>query len=129
MTKNQLSVFLENRNGMLCEITGILAQNGINLIALNIAETMDYGVLRLIVDDERKAAGVLSEEGFIVTVTPVQVVDVPNEVGGLDGVLKKLSAAGIGIEYMYSIFGEVNGNAQMVFRLGTDEDIEKIIGK
>ena len=127
MIRNQLSVFLENRNGQLCEITGILAENGINLNALNIAETIDYGVLRLIVDDERKAAAVLSEQGYVVSVNPVVTTNVPNVPGGLHGVLSKITEAGIGVAYMYSIFGDINGSAQMAFRVEDPEKLENLL--
>lgn len=127
MIKNQLSVFLENQNGMLSEITDILAKGNINLIALNIAETKDYGVLRLIVDDERRAAAILSEQGFVVSVNPIQVISVVNQAGGLNDVLQKLNKNDVGIEYMYSIFGEIDGKAHMVFKVDTDKDLEELI--
>lgn len=127
MIKNQLSVFLENQNGMLSEITDILAKGNINLIALNIAETKDYGVLRLIVDDERRAAAILSEQGFVVSVNPIQVISVVNQAGGLNDVLQKLNKNDVGIEYMYSIFGEIDGKAYMVFKVDTNKDLEELI--
>lgn len=127
MIKNQLSVFLENQNGMLSEITDILAKGNINLIALNIAETKDYGVLRLIVDDERRAAAILSEQGFVVSVNPIQVISVVNQAGGLNDVLQKLNKNDVGIEYMYSIFGEIDGKAYMVFKVDTDKNLEELI--
>lgn len=127
MIKNQLSVFLENQNGMLSEITDILAKGNINLIALNIAETKDYGVLRLIVDDEKKAAAILSEQGFVVSVNPIQVISVVNQAGGLNDLLQKLNKNNVGIEYMYSIFGEIDGKAYMVFKVDTDRNLEELI--
>lgn len=126
MIKKQLSVFLENKNGQLSEITGVLADNNVNLMALNIAETADYGVLRLIVDDERKAAAVLSENDFILSVNPVEMIAVPNKPGGLHALLNKMSDAGIGVEYMYSIFGQADGQAYMIFKVDNPEKLEEI---
>ena len=117
MSVHQISVFLENRAGQLAQITRLLADNNINMRALNIAETKDYGVLRLIVDDSEKATGVLLGEGFILNMTPVTVVVVPDEAGGLASVLDVLAEGGIDVDYMYSMFPHADGKACMVFRL------------
>ena len=103
--------------GQLAQITRLLADNNINMRALNIAETKDYGVLRLIVDDSEKATGVLLGEGFILNMTPVAVVVVPDEAGGLASVLDVLAEGGIDVDYMYSMFPHADGKACMVFRL------------
>ena len=124
MTIHQISVFLENRAGQLAEITGILAENNIDLRAINIAETTDYGVLRLIVSDAQKAGAILLEHGFILTMTPVVAVSVSDKPGGLAAVLKLLPDAGIDVQYMYSIFGQIDGLAHMIFRV---EDCEKLV--
>lgn len=121
MAVNQISVFLENRNGQLAEITGLLAENKINLRAISIAETSDYGVLRLIADDSEKATNVLLANGNIINMNPVTVVSVPDEPAGLSELLKLLSAGNISIEYMYSLFTHQNDKAYMVFRV-TDYD-------
>ena len=117
MSVHQLSVFLENRAGQLAHITRLLADNGVNMRALNIAETRDYGVLRLIVDDCEKATNVLLEAGCILNMTPVTVVVVPDEAGGLADVLDVLAEGKIDVEYMYSMFPHADGKACMVFRL------------
>lgn len=117
MAINQISVFLENRTGQLAEITGLLAENKINLRAISIAETSDYGVLRLIADDAEKATGVLLANGNILTMNPVTVVAVPDKPAGLSELLKLLSAGDVSIEYMYSLFTHQNDNAYMVFRV------------
>jgi len=114
---NQISVFLENRAGQLVEITGILADGGIDLRAINIAEAQDYGVLRIIADDARKAAALLSEKNFVVSVTPVVAVAVSDRAGTLNEVLKDIAEAGIDIGYMYSSFGKEDGVAYMIFRV------------
>ena len=123
MTIHQISVFLENRAGQLAEITGILARKGIDLRAINIAETSDYGVLRLIANRPQAAAALL-EQGFILSMTPVVAVSVPDVPGGLAGVLDILAKENIDVEYMYSVFGQVDGLAHMVFRVA---DTEKLI--
>ena len=123
MTIHQISVFLENRAGQLAEITSILSEHQIDLRALNIAETSDYGVLRLIVSDAQKASSVLLEHGFILTMTPVTAVAVPDRPGGLSELLRVLSEAQIDIEYMYSVFGQKNGLAYMIFRVA---DVQRL---
>mgnify|MGYP001126032726 CR=1 FL=1 len=122
MTIPQISVFLENKAGQLADITGILSQNQVNMRAINIAETTDYGVLRLIGDDAAKASSILLEQGFILTMTPVVGVAVPDTPGGLSKVLSVISGAEIDVEYMYSVFGQKYGRACMIFRVA-DSDV------
>ena len=126
MMIQQLSIFLENRAGQLSEVTELLAQNHIDMLALNIAETSDYGVLRLIVDDAQRASAVLLERGFILTMTPVVGVAVPDRPGGLGQVLSVISQAGIDVEYMYSIFGQKDGEAFMIFRVADTEGLTEL---
>ena len=125
MMIQQLSVFLENRAGQLSEVTELLAQNHIDMLALNIAETADYGVLRLIVDKPREASALLKEHSFIVKETNVVQAPVPDKPGGLNLVLKAIAEANMDIEYMYSVLGQRNGLAYMVFRV---DDTEKLDG-
>lgn len=124
MTIYQISVFLENRAGQLAEITGALAENGIDLRAINIAEAADYGVLRVMADDPRKAARILSERDFIVSVTPVVAVAVADRAGMLHDVLSVITDAKLDIEYMYSSFGKTDGIAYMIFRVDDPEKLE-----
>lgn len=131
MKIHQISVFLENRAGQLAEITGLLAEKGIDLRAINVAETTDYGVIRIITNDEEKACEVLKENGFVYSLGDVQAVAVPDEPGGLSVLLKVLADADIDILYMYSVFGQKDGKASMVFRVkdqGTFEDALKSAG-
>lgn len=121
MNVYQISVFLENRAGQLAEITGILADNSIDMRAISIAETKDYGVLRIIVEDAEKTANILLTHGYVLTMTSVLVVAVPDQVGGLAPVLALLAQGGIDVEYMYSLFTHQTGTAYMVFRV-TDEE-------
>ena len=97
--------------------------------AINIAETADYGVLRLIVDDASKASAILLEQGFILTMTPVVGVAVPDTPGGLSKVLGVISAAGIDVEYMYSVFGQKDGQACMIFRVADTEGLIEVLEK
>ncbi len=127
MTIPQISVFLENKAGQLADITGILSQNQVNMRAINIAETTDYGVLRLIVDDAAKASSILLEQGFILTMTPVVGVAVPDTPGGLSKVLSVISSAEIDVEYMYSVFGQKDGQACMIFRVADSDGLTAVL--
>lgn len=127
MMIQQLSVFLENRAGQLSEVTELLAQNHIDMLALNIAETADYGVLRLIVDKPREASALLKEHSFIVKETNVVQAPVPDKPGGLNLVLKAIAEANMDIEYMYSVLAQKNGLAYMVFRVADPEKLNQVL--
>ena len=129
MNVTQISVFLENRAGQLSNITRVLSENGVDLRAINIAETADYGVLRLIPADAQKASAVLLENGFIMAMTPVIAVAVPDRPGGLNSLLEALSEENIGIEYMYSVFSSNSGEALMVLQVGEAEKVADILSK
>ena len=117
MNIHQISVFLENRTGQLAEITRLLADNGIDLRAISIAETADYGLARMIVDDSHKASKILLEHGDILSMTPVWAVEVPDRPGGLAEVLAVLAENHVDVEYMYSLFAHQEGKAYMVMRI------------
>ncbi len=117
MAIKQISVFLENRTGQLAEITSLLAENEINLRAISIAETADYGVLRIIADDADTAANVLLSKGNIITMNPVTVVAVQDKPAGLSELLSLLADGDVDIEYMYSLFTHQDDKAYMVFRI------------
>ena len=123
----QISVFLENRSGTLSEITRLLAESGVNLRALSLADSADYGVLRLIADNAEKATEILNRNGFIVSLTPVTVISVPDEPSGLSGVLEILAEGGVDIEYIYSLFTHQNGKAYMVFRIADETKFMELI--
>ena len=127
MTIHQISVFLENRAGQLAEITKVLADSGIDMRAISIAETADYGVLRLIVDQPQKTTATLLEHGFVLSMTPVTVVAVPDQPGGLAPVLQLVAEGSIDIEYMYSLFTHTEGRAYMVFRVSDDEKFTALL--
>ena len=120
MSIHQISVFLENRTGQLSEITALLAQNQVDIRAITIAETSDYGLARLIVDDAAKASSILLEHGDILSMTPVWAVEVPDRPAGLHELLEVLTNAHVDVEYMYSLFTHKNDKAYMVLRV-TDE--------
>lgn len=124
MRVEQIAVFLENKSGRLAEITGILAENTINIRALSVADTADFGILRLIVDDVEKAKNVLKTGGFTVGVTNVIAVEVPDQAGGLAGVLKTVEAEGLNVEYMYAFVNKSGKNAVLIFRF---DDMDKAI--
>ena len=126
---HQISVFLENRIGQLAEITRLLADNGVNLRALSIAETADYGLARMVVDDSYKASAILLQHGDILSMTPVWAVEVPDSPGGLAEVLSVLADAHVDVEYMYSLFTHTEGKAYIVFRVAeTEKFVELLAG-
>jgi len=116
MQVEQISVFLENKAGRLSEVTGILAEAKVNIRALALADTSDFGVLRLILDDIDAAVSVLKENGFTVGKTEVIAAEVKDEPGGLHHILDTLKAEGINVEYMYAYVRHTGENAVMIFR-------------
>ena len=113
----QLSIFVQNRSGKLASSLGVLRDSGIDIRALTIADTPDFGILRLLVDDPVKAEAVLHENGFLVQSTDVVVVPVRDERGGLASLLEPMAEAGVNIEYMYSLIARDAKDAYMVFRV------------
>ena len=120
MNIHQISVFLENRTGQLAEIVKLLAENHVDIRALSIAETSDYGLARMIVDAAHKASSVLLQHGDILSMTPVWAVEVPDSPGGLADLLDLLAKEQIDVEYMYSLFTHKEGLAYMVMRVSND---------
>ena len=121
MSIHQISVFLENRAGQLAEITRLLAAENVDIRAISIAETADYGLARMIVDDSRKASNVLLQHGDIVSMTPVWAVEVPDRPAGLAELLAVLAEKNIAVEYMYSLFTHRNDKAYMVLRIADEQ--------
>ena len=125
MRVEQIAVFLENKSGRLAEITAILADNNINIRALSVADTADFGILRLIVDKVELAKQVLKANGFTVGKTNVLAVEVPDRTGGLATVLKSIHEARLNVEYMYAFVTQSGRNAILIFRFDrTDQAIE-----
>ena len=121
MSIHQISVFLENRTGQLSEITRLLAAENVDIRAISIAETTDYGLARMIVDDSQKASEVLLKHGDILSMTPVWAVEVPDRPAGLAELLAVLAEENVAVEYMYSLFTHRDDMAYMVLRI-SDED-------
>ncbi len=118
MSIKQISVFLENRPGALYAMTGVLAQNQIDMRAFSLAETSDFGIARIIVDDVYKTTTVLKDAGYVHNVTPVLGVAIPDVPGGLNKVLQALTDAQVNVEYMYAFLGgKDTGHAYMIFRV------------
>lgn len=122
MTVKQISVFLENRAGQLCQLTRVLSQHKIDMRALSIADTKDFGVLRLIVDDPDATIAVLRGEGYVASTTPVLAVEIPDRPGGLECVLDVLARRGVSLEYAYAFITRRTGAAYMIFRVTHVED-------
>ena len=120
----QISVFLENKSGRLAEVTDILAKNGINIRALSLADTVDFGILRLIVNDQEKTVSLLKDGGFTVSINEVVAVVVPDRAGGLASILNTLQGKGINVEYMYAIVQKNEGNAVLILRF---DELEKAV--
>lgn len=129
MRAEQISVFLENKAGRLCEVTGVLAEAKVNIRALALADTSDFGVLRLIVDKAETAKEALKKAGFTVGKTDVLAVEVPDRPGGLHEILSLLQASRINVEYMYAFVQQSGNNAVMIFRFDNTEEALKAIQK
>ena len=112
----QISVFIQNEPGKLALLTGALAKGGIDIRALSIADTTDFGILRMLVNNAALAKNILEKQHYAVGITPVTVVAVLDVPGGLAKVLTLLAEGGIDIEYMYSLIGRGEDKAYMVFR-------------
>lgn len=123
----QVSVFVENKSGRLADITEVLSKNNINLRALSIADTTDFGILRLIVDNPKATELILAENGFTATLTKVIGVRVPDTPGGLSVVLRLLSDGNVGLEYMYAFIGKEDERASVILRVDNDEKAEQIL--
>ena len=127
MQAEQISVFLENKAGRLAEVTGILAEADVNIRALALADTSDFGVLRLIVDDNIKAVEALKNRGFTVGRTDVVAVEVEDKPGGLHRLLNMLHKAEINVEYMYAFVQHSGENAVMIFRFSNIDEAVRVL--
>ena len=129
MIIKQLSVFLENKQGRMCAVADLLAQNHINIRALSLADTSEFGILRLIVDKPEEGKRILSEAGIVVRVTDVLSLTMEDTPGGMFGVLRLLSESGIGVEYMYAFAGKNDGEAFMIIQTEEPEAAEGILSR
>lgn len=125
MKVEQISIFLENRAGRLADVTRVLSESGVNIRALSLADTSDFGILRLIVTDHEKAKAALKEKGFTVGRTNVVAVEVDDQPGGLHTILDLLTSNSVNVEYMYAFVQQSGKNAVLIFRFDrTDQAIE-----
>lgn len=122
MTVKQISVFIENKVGGLATITDVLAQAGVNIRALSIADTSDFGILRLIVDDVFKAGNALRENGHIYSITDVLAVAGDDKPGSIARIVATLAKEGIGMDYAYAFFAKKDNLAYMIVRV---EEMDK----
>ncbi|MBU4194796.1 MAG: amino acid-binding protein [Actinobacteria bacterium] len=125
MTVKQVSVFLENKSGRLLDVTRRLGEAGVNVRAMCVADTSEFGVVRLIADDPDKARDILREHGFIVKETTVIAVEVEDRPGGLSEIIKPLVDQEMNIEYLYCFLEKSGKNAVMIIRV---EEAEQAVG-
>lgn len=125
MSVNQVSVFLENKPGTLNKLTEILAANKINIRALSLAETNEFGIVRMLVNDVFEATTVLKENNFVATLTPVLIYAIEDKAGYLNNLLKSFSEAEVNIEYMYAFAGKER--AYMIFRVNDTKKAESLL--
>jgi hypothetical protein len=124
MKIHQLSLFIENKPQQLRSPIHLLAEAGVNILTLSLADTQQFGILRLIVQDWQKAKDVLEKGGCVVNVTEVVALEVPDQPGGLDNILSVVEEAGLNIEYTYSFTFRRGNRAVLVFRF---EDMDGAI--
>ena len=127
MAIKQLTVFVPNRKGTIVAVTDILAKNGINIRALSIAETEDFGILRLIVNDEAAAEKVLEEHEYLIKIVDVVGVKIGDEPGKLTAALDVLDKADINVEYLYAFMARTEKHAYVVLRVENNDDAESAL--
>lgn len=125
MSVNQVSVFLENKPGTLNKLTEVLATNNVNIRALSLAETSEFGIVRMIVNDVFEAVNILKENNFVAILTPVLAYAIADEAGYLNNLLKQFTAANVNIEYMYAFAGKER--AYMIFRVNDTKKAEAVL--
>lgn len=123
----QISVFVENKSGRLSDILNVIGKNGIDISALSIADTTDFGIVRMIVNDPDKAAEILKSNNLVVKVTDVIALAVADKLGGLAGEIEKLKNAGISIEYMYAFIGKSDKGALVIVRVENPEKALEVL--
>ena len=129
MAIKQLTVFIQNKKGSVASVTEILSNNNVNLRALSIAETQDFGILRLVVNDNETAERVLTENGYLIKNIDVVGVKIGDEPGQLTSALNVLDYAGINVEYLYAFMARTEKHAYVVLRVEENEEAENILTK
>jgi hypothetical protein len=127
MSVKQISVFLENKKGRLADVTRILASEAVNIRALSLADTADFGVLRIIVSDPEKCLAVLKKNSFVAQVTEVVAIEVEDKPGGLSHILQMLDSAGVNVEYMYAYVEKSRDNAVVICRIDDRERAQEVL--
>ncbi len=126
MLAKQLSVFIENRQGRLSEVLNVLKQNSVNILSISLADTTEYGLLRLIVNDAEKGKDMLAKEGFSSLISDILIVEIPHKAGSLQSLLEGLDNSDINVEYMYGL--SINGEgAFVVLKASNLQEADKII--
>ena len=127
MSVKQISVFIENTPGRLAHFTKLLGDSRIDLVSLSVADTTHFGILRGIVADYDKAVALISQNGYTVKLTDVLAVSVPDQPGGLAGVLEALANSDVGVEYLYSFVRRAGDHALIIFRVDMLPEAEKVL--
>ena len=126
MFAKQLTVFIENRTGRLAEVLGVLKENNVNILSLSLADTTEFGLLRLIVDNATVGKEKLTENGFSSLLSDVSIIKIPHEVGSLQKLLKIIDKNGVNIEYMYGLSVKSN-NAFIVLKASDSKKVDEIL--
>ncbi|MBP5343258.1 amino acid-binding protein [bacterium] len=129
MSVKQVSVFVENHSGSLLDIISLLGENKIDIKALCIADTVDYGILRLIVDKPTEALNLLKENKYVVKVSDVVAIKISNEPGGLKDALKLLKEAAINVSYLYAFIGSYGNYASVMLKIDDEAKAIKLFNK
>lgn len=129
MTVNQISIFIENKPESLSELTDVLAKNKVNMRAMMLADTSDFGVARIIADNAESVAETLKNSDYIVNVTGVIAIEIPDEAGSLNKILKLLGENGRNVEYMYGFTGRKTNSACMIIRTTDIPKTEEILSR
>ena len=129
MKLKQISVFLENRPGVLAELTTLLGEGGVNIRALSIAESRDFGVVRMIVPDPASAAVLLDEKGYSIQVVEVLALEVADEPGGLAKALRALAEERLNVDYLYTFMNKLSENAVIVLRIDNLDFARSVLSK
>jgi len=127
MAIKQLTVFIQNKKGTVASVTEILSKNNVNLRALSIAETQDFGILRMVVNDNQTAEKVLTENGYLIKSINVVGVKIGDEPGQLTSALNVLDYAGINVEYLYAFMARTEKHAYVVLRVEENEEAENVL--
>ncbi len=127
MSVKQISIFIENKPGSLAEVTKFIAESKINLKALSIADTQEFGILRIITDNPDDARELLKNEGYTVTATSVLAVELSDTPGSMASILEVLSDAGVSVEYTYAFMSHIQDKAYMIFRVDDNDKATKAL--